>query len=233
MLLSISVGIQLVKGKYRLNGERPFGGLLLFMWRHMKITAPDIPFSRSHAEQSGQSLQKRGLATTVCTDERCQIFRQTNYRSGWPKTLEVGYPEFLYAHDFDLASYAHATAIGGRQPYRRKETCGSIHKIVNHRYSRDNLRSDRPRQRTKSGLCYDDGATRMEPIVMEWRERISIDPAVCHGQACIKGTRIPVAVVLDNLAAGLSAQEIVASYPPLRVEDVRAATAYAAELAGA
>ena len=66
---------------------------------------------------------------------------------------------------------------------------------------------------------------------MEWRERISIDPAVCHGQACIKGTRIPVAVVLDNLAAGLSAEEIVASYPPLRVEDVRAATAYAAELA--
>ena len=66
---------------------------------------------------------------------------------------------------------------------------------------------------------------------MEWRERISIDPAVCHGQACIKGTRIPVAVVLDNLAAGLSAEDIVASYPTLRVEDVRAATAYAAERA--
>jgi uncharacterized protein (DUF433 family) len=66
---------------------------------------------------------------------------------------------------------------------------------------------------------------------MEWRKRISTDPAVCHGQACIKGTRIPVAVVLDNLAVGLSAEEIVASYPPLRVDDVRAATAYAAELA--
>ena len=66
---------------------------------------------------------------------------------------------------------------------------------------------------------------------MEWRERISIDPAVCHGQACIKGTRIPVAVVLDNLAAEMSAEEIAASYPPLRVDDVRAATAYAAELA--
>jgi uncharacterized protein (DUF433 family) len=66
---------------------------------------------------------------------------------------------------------------------------------------------------------------------MEWREHISVDPAVCHGQACIKGTRIPVAVVLDNLAAGLSAEEIVASYPTLGVDDVRAATAYAAELA--
>ena len=65
----------------------------------------------------------------------------------------------------------------------------------------------------------------------EWRGRIGTDPAVCHGQACIEGTRIPVAVVLDNLAAGLSAEEIVASYPPLRVDDVRAATAYAAELA--
>jgi uncharacterized protein (DUF433 family) len=71
----------------------------------------------------------------------------------------------------------------------------------------------------------------MELIAMEWRERSSIDPAVCHGQACIKGTRIPVAVVQGNLAAGLSAEEIVASYPPLRVEDIRAATAYAAELA--
>jgi uncharacterized protein (DUF433 family) len=66
---------------------------------------------------------------------------------------------------------------------------------------------------------------------MDWRERISTDPTVCHGQACIKGTRIPVSVVLDNLAAGMSAQEIVASYPPLAVDDVRAATAYAAELA--
>jgi uncharacterized protein (DUF433 family) len=66
---------------------------------------------------------------------------------------------------------------------------------------------------------------------MDWREHISTDPGVCHGQACIKGTRIPVAVVLDNLAAGMSAEEIVASYPPLRVDDVRAATAYAAELA--
>jgi uncharacterized protein (DUF433 family) len=51
-------------------------------------------------------------------------------------------------------------------------------------------------------------------------ERISVDPAVCHGQACIKGTRIAVAVVLENLAAGPSAEEIVASYPPLGVEDV-------------
>jgi uncharacterized protein (DUF433 family) len=56
-------------------------------------------------------------------------------------------------------------------------------------------------------------------------------PPSAKGQAGIKGTRIAVAGVLDDLAAGPSAEEIVAGYPPLGVEDVRAATAYAAELA--
>jgi len=62
---------------------------------------------------------------------------------------------------------------------------------------------------------------------MNWRDLITTDPHVCHGQACIKGTRIPVSVVLDNLAA----DEIIESYPALTREGVRAATAYAAELA--
>ena len=66
---------------------------------------------------------------------------------------------------------------------------------------------------------------------MDWRERITVDPAVCHGQACIKGTRIMVAVVLDNLAAGATAEEILQSYPSLAAEDVQAAMAYAADLA--
>ncbi len=66
---------------------------------------------------------------------------------------------------------------------------------------------------------------------MDWRDRITVDPAVCHGQACIKGTRIMAAVVLDNLAAGLGTDEILRSYPPLTVEDVHAAMAYAADLA--
>lgn len=66
---------------------------------------------------------------------------------------------------------------------------------------------------------------------MDWRERITVDPAVCHGQACIKGTRILVAVVLDNLAAGVSTAEIVQSYPSLKPEDLQAAMGYAADLA--
>jgi uncharacterized protein (DUF433 family) len=51
---------------------------------------------------------------------------------------------------------------------------------------------------------------------MDWRKYISVDPNVCHGQACIAGTRIMVSVVLDNLAAGLSTAEVVRSYPSLR-----------------
>ena len=65
---------------------------------------------------------------------------------------------------------------------------------------------------------------------MNWRERISWDTAVCHGQACIKGTRIMVSVILDNLAAGRTFDQILNSYPTLQLEDVQAAIAYAAEL---
>ncbi len=66
---------------------------------------------------------------------------------------------------------------------------------------------------------------------MIWREYITVDPEVCHGQACISGTRILVSVVLDNLAAGLSVDEIISSYPALTAEAVQASIAYAAELA--
>ncbi|WP_433934270.1 DUF433 domain-containing protein [Sorangium cellulosum] len=66
---------------------------------------------------------------------------------------------------------------------------------------------------------------------MGWHERIVTDPAVCHGKACIRGTRIMVSVVLDNLAAGVPPEEILSSYPSLTLDDVRAAVAYAAELA--
>jgi uncharacterized protein (DUF433 family) len=62
-------------------------------------------------------------------------------------------------------------------------------------------------------------------------ERISVDPKVCHGKACIRGTRIMVSVVLDNLAEGRTPQQITRDYPPLTIEDVEAAIAYAAELA--
>lgn len=66
---------------------------------------------------------------------------------------------------------------------------------------------------------------------MDWREYITVDPAVCHGQACVRGTRIPASVVLDNLAAGLTPEELIRSYPTLSREGIQASVAYAAELA--
>lgn len=66
---------------------------------------------------------------------------------------------------------------------------------------------------------------------MNWRNYITVDPNVCHGNACIKGTRVMVSVVLDNLADGLSTEEILHSYPSLKRESILAAVSYAAELA--
>ncbi len=66
---------------------------------------------------------------------------------------------------------------------------------------------------------------------MDWREHISVDPAICHGKACIKGTRIMVSVILDNLAANVSMDEVLRSYPSLTREAIQAAIAYAADLA--
>ena len=66
---------------------------------------------------------------------------------------------------------------------------------------------------------------------MPWREHISVDPSICHGRACIKGTRVLVAVVLDNLAAGRSPDEIIDSYPSLTRESIQAVIEYAAALA--
>ena len=58
---------------------------------------------------------------------------------------------------------------------------------------------------------------------MDWREYVTVNPGVMHGQACIRGTRIPVAVVLANLADGVSAEEILRSYPSLTPPAVQAA----------
>jgi len=65
---------------------------------------------------------------------------------------------------------------------------------------------------------------------MNWQDRITANPAVCHGKACIKGTRVMVSVILDNLATGESPEEIMRGYH-LQREDIGAAVAYAAELA--
>ena len=66
---------------------------------------------------------------------------------------------------------------------------------------------------------------------VDWRERISVNPAVCHGKPCIRGTRIMVSVVLDYLTADEPVEEILRQYPRLQRDDIRAAVAYATWLA--
>ena len=67
--------------------------------------------------------------------------------------------------------------------------------------------------------------------MLQWHERISVNPLVCHGKACIRGTRVMVSVILDNLAAGVPHEDLLRSYPSLQESDLQAALAYAAELA--
>ncbi|MDD5306412.1 MAG: DUF433 domain-containing protein [Deltaproteobacteria bacterium] len=66
---------------------------------------------------------------------------------------------------------------------------------------------------------------------IELLHRISLDDAVCGGRPCIRDTRIPIAVVLDGMAEGLTVDQIIDHYPQLAVEDVRAVLAYAGTLA--
>lgn len=59
-------------------------------------------------------------------------------------------------------------------------------------------------------------------------DRISIDPEIMHGKPCVKGTRIPVSLIVTMVAEGLAFQEIIADYPSLTEEDIKAAIKYAA-----
>ena len=65
---------------------------------------------------------------------------------------------------------------------------------------------------------------------MNWQERITSDPEICHGKTCIKGTRIMVSIILDNLSEGMSIEEVLLQHPSLDKEDILAAINYAAEL---
>jgi len=62
--------------------------------------------------------------------------------------------------------------------------------------------------------------------MQNWTERISVNPAVCHGRACIRGTRVLVSAIVDNVAAGITHEEILRSYPALTAADVEAALTY-------
>ena len=65
---------------------------------------------------------------------------------------------------------------------------------------------------------------------MKWQNYIMVNPRICHGKACIKGTRIMIAVILDNLANGMSPEDLIKEYPSLNSKSIQAAIKYAAEI---
>ncbi|MCR4408124.1 MAG: DUF433 domain-containing protein [Anaerolineae bacterium] len=65
---------------------------------------------------------------------------------------------------------------------------------------------------------------------VRWQERIVITPDLHHGDPCIRGTRVPVAMIVGSLADGMTPEEIQDAYPQLTEEDIRAALAYVAEV---
>lgn len=65
---------------------------------------------------------------------------------------------------------------------------------------------------------------------VDWKERVIIDPDVHHGDPCIKGTRIPVNIIVGSIADGMDFKAVLAAYPQLTQEDINAALAYAAEV---
>jgi uncharacterized protein (DUF433 family) len=78
--------------------------------------------------------------------------------------------------------------------------------------------------RAASLTCY------RQSMSTDWRERISVDPDFHHGEACVRGTRVPVRVIVGSLAEGHEPATILRQYPQLRLDDVHAALAYAAEV---
>lgn len=65
---------------------------------------------------------------------------------------------------------------------------------------------------------------------VDWREYVTIDPELHHGDACIKGTRIPVTTIIGSLADGMTADEVIETYPQLTETQIQAALAYAADI---
>jgi len=67
-------------------------------------------------------------------------------------------------------------------------------------------------------------------MIRKWQDRIQVDPDIHHGDPCIKGTRIPVFIILGSLADGMTLQQVQEEYPQLSEADIYATLAYAAEI---
>lgn len=65
---------------------------------------------------------------------------------------------------------------------------------------------------------------------IDWKKIVFIDPDLHHGEPCIKGTRVPVSIIVGSIADGMTFDEVITEYPQLTNEAIRAALAYAAEI---
>ncbi|MFH1907862.1 MAG: DUF433 domain-containing protein [Chloroflexota bacterium] len=65
---------------------------------------------------------------------------------------------------------------------------------------------------------------------IHWQNFVTIDPDIHHGEPCIKGTRVPIAMLVGSIADGMSIEEVTKEYPQVTTEAVRAALAYAADV---
>ena len=64
---------------------------------------------------------------------------------------------------------------------------------------------------------------------IDWKNKIVIDPEIHHGTPCIKGTRIPVSIIINSFADGMTVNDIMQEYPQLKNEDIYASLSYAAD----
>ena len=64
---------------------------------------------------------------------------------------------------------------------------------------------------------------------MDWRERIVLDPAIHHGDPCIKGSRVPVSIIVGSIADGDTFERLIEAYPQLTPDDIKSALKFAAE----
>jgi uncharacterized protein (DUF433 family) len=65
---------------------------------------------------------------------------------------------------------------------------------------------------------------------INWKNFVTIDPEIHHGEPCIKGTRVPVAILVGSIADGMTIEEVTKEYPQITREAVQAALAYAADI---
>ena len=84
-----------------------------------------------------------------------------------------------------------------------------------------------PSGRPSSESSYEDSDERYTSLAMDWRERVIVDPLVLVGKPIVKGTRLSVQFIVDLLAQGWSEQDVLANYPGLGLDDIRACLAYA------